>query len=407
MKTHDRRPRRPVGGRTFLVIALVVGALLVGFRLLTQSALMQQIYGRASDVPTARPSTVGPSSVGPSTASSPGARGRTTTEAPTLEVPAGARVPQTRRVAALKWQNGIQIYLHEASTTREADHTAAILDYVVSLGANSIGLTFPVYTDGARPTKVDVGAETPSVQRVTDIVDQAHERGLRVMLRPIIDEKNIAATTGEWRGSIRPVDTEAWFGSYADTIAAYFSTDADEFVLAAELTSLKDESREWTQLEARARKGFRGQLSYAFNWDAGTARSSHVDVFGLDLYFPIKLGDDATVAQLTAGLRRAIASQPAAVRERLVVQEVGIPALSGMYEFPWDWGSRGHAIKEEIQGNWFAAACQAVHQAGAGGIYYWMLDSNVDPRTARPAAQPAGSFIGRQGERSIRACFAR
>jgi hypothetical protein len=36
-----------------------------------------------------------------------------------------------------------------------------------------------------------------------------------------------------------------------------------------------------------------------------------------------------------------------------------------------------------------------------------MLDSNVDPLTVQPVSQPAGSFIGRLGERSIRACFAR
>ncbi|MFC7596068.1 hypothetical protein ACFQU3_12160 [Terrabacter sp. GCM10028922] len=364
---------------------------------------MQQIYGAAaSDGPTAdHPST------GASSAPSPGASSPTTTEAPTREVPSGASVPETRRVSALKWQNGIQVYLHEVAATREPDHTVGILDYVVSLGANSIGLSFPIYTDGARPTRVEGGAETPSPQRVKGIVEQAHERGLRVMLRPIIDEKNIAATKGEWRGSIRPVDTAAWFDSYADTISAYFGTDADEFVLAAELTSLKDEAREWAKLEARARKGFPGQLSYAFNWDAGLVKASHIDVFGLDLYFPIKLGDDATVAQLADGLRRAIEGQPAEVRERLVVQEVGIPALSGMYEIPWDWGSQGRVIKEEIQGNWFAAACQAVHEVEGRGIYYWMLDSNVDPLTVQPASQPAGSFIGRLGERSIKACFAR
>ena len=397
MVAYDTRPRRPVGGRAFLVIALIVAVLLVGLRFLTQSGPLREDYGRGTaSGPIAASSGQGPDRVPPAS------RGGT----PTSVVPVGARVPVARRVSALKRENGIQIYLHETAAGGATDHTVAILDYVVGLGANSIGLSFPIYTDGARPTTVMSGAETPSPARVRSFVAQAHARGLRVMLRPIIDEKNIAQTPGEWRGSIRPVDVPRWFDSYARTLDSYFGTGADEFVLAAELTSLGGEARQWARLESDARRQFRGALSYAFNWDTTMASSTDPDLFGLDLYFPVDLGDDATVDQLAEVLRSAIEGQPTAVRRRLVVQEVGIPALSGMYRAPWDWGASGRTIKEEIQGNWFAAACRAVRRTGTQGIYYWMLDSNVDPLLARPDSQPAGSFIGRLGERSIRACYA-
>jgi hypothetical protein len=409
MTEHSRRPRRPLGAGAFLVIAVIVTLVLVGARLLLQTGPMNEWLGAGA---SAQPIPSGSSSVpSPSSERSegdPGGAGPlgTTTKTGAPPVSAGARVPVARRVAAVGGQNGVQIYLHQAKSAA-ADHIPAILDYVVSLGANSVGLSFPIYTDGARPTKVAPGEETPSVQQVTNIVDQAHERGLRVMLRPIIDETNIAQTPGEWRGSIRPVDRAAWFNSYDDTIGAYFGAHADEFVLASELTSLKGESSQWAKLAERARKAFSGKLSYAFNWDTAPAGFSDVDYYGLDLYFALKLGDDATVPELAAGLRGAMEHEPAAVRQRLVVQEVGIPALSGMYQTPWDWGARGHTIKEETQGNWFAAACQAVHDVGAKGIYFWMLDSNVDPLTVAAASEPAGSFIGRLGEDSIKACFAR
>jgi hypothetical protein len=45
-------------------------------------------------------------------------------------------------------------------------------------------------------------------------------------------------------------------------------------------------------------------------------------------------------------------------------------------------------------------------QSGVQGVYFWMLDSNVDPRRANPDDQPPKSFFGRLGEASIEDCFA-
>jgi hypothetical protein len=330
----------------------------------------------------------------------------TTPKAPTTTVlPA---VPTAQRVSVRSKQLGIQVYLHEVTTTGSEDYVDSILDYVVGLGANSVAITFPLYTDGPNPSRVYADVETPSATRVRDVVARAHDRGLRVTVRPLIDEANIATSPGEWRGSIEPIDVGAWFDSYGEAVRPYFGVGADEFVLAAELNSLQDEVERWGLLDHEARAAFPGVISYTFNWDGfDTAQLPTLSSYGIDLYPLSDLDDDATVEELTAVMRYALGQVPEPVRRSLVIQEVGIPALSGAYRLPYHWGTEGGPIIEEIQAKWFTAACRAADESAVQGLYFWMLDSNIDPLHANPADQPPKSFIGRLAETSIRDCFAR
>ncbi len=306
----------------------------------------------------------------------------------------------------MQW--GIQVYLHDVPAPGAEDNVDAILDYVVGLGANSLAVTFPLYTDGPNPSRVYRDVETPSPTRVADVVARAHDRGLRVTVRPIIDEENIAATPGEWRGSIEPVDVGAWFDSYRDALHPYYASGADEFVIAAELNSLQHEAEQWSLVEREARSAFPGVISYTFNWDGfDAAHLPMLTSYGIDLYPVSDLGDDATVEQLFAVMLYTLAQQPEPVRRSLVIHEVGIPALSGVYQLPYHWGTEGDPINEEVQAKWFTAACRAANESGVQGLYFWMLDSNVDPLRANPADLPPQSFVGRLAEASIRDCFAR
>jgi hypothetical protein len=323
-------------------------------------------------------------------------------------------VPLDRRWASGRFQYGIQVYAHTTSGEPADAHLDSILDYVVARGANSVGFTFPLYTDGLRSTNMHPGPETPSVAAVEGMVRAARSRGLRVMVRPIIDEANLRTTPGGWRGVLRPTDIAKWFASYTAALVPYLDgareAGAEEFVLATELTSLQNQGSRWQALRRAAAQHFDGTLSLAFNWDAtdsgllpkGDSRAAA----GLDLYFAVNLDDSATVAQLAGALKAALNTKPAPMRAVMSAQEVGIPAVAGAYKQPWDWGdSSGAPIAPEIQARWFTAACQAVKESGLNGIYFWMLDSNEDPRQISPAGSRPASFVGRPAESSIESCF--
>jgi hypothetical protein len=324
-----------------------------------------------------------------------------------------AKPPPVPRVVSLwhpgQFQTGIQLYWHTSGTTSQMEQGAArSLNYIVSLGANSVGITFPIYTDGVEPTHVYPGDGTPSMESLAIVLAAAKARGLRVMLRPEIDESNIAAAgNGAWRGSIRPSSTAAWFASYDRLLAGYARLArkyaVNELVAGTELFSLQTYTSRWEQLKSKIRAaGYEGIISYAINWN----NWSYVPFrsLGLDAYPSINLGDNATVAQLSAMLEQWLDEEPHSVRTRLTIQEAGIPALSGMYVHPWLWGAVGDTVNLGVQANWFSAVCQAAKAADVQGLYYWMLDSYANPAQPGPD-ETMSSWLGRPAEQSIRSCF--
>lgn len=343
----------------------------------------------------------------PGASSSPSAPGKpsATRDKPRL-VPAAKRwKPGTR-------QYGLQVYAHTANGKPADAHLDRILDYAVERGANSVAFSFPIYTNGQRPTRVYTAKETPSPQVIGKMVAAAHARGLRVMVRPLLDEQNLATSSGGWRGTIRPPSLNGWFGSYTKALTPYLQAaggaKADEFVLASELTSLQKHHDQWKTLAVAAARSFPGTLSYTFNFDMGKPMPLPAKgAAGIDLYFAVDVGPEASVAQLTAALRRSILAMPKPLRNVMVAQEVGIAAENGAYRHPWNWGSQTSApVNPTIQVNWFKAACRAVEQTGLKGLYFWMLDSSMDPTQITPSTEGTAGFVGRPGEKAIEQCFA-
>jgi hypothetical protein len=346
-----------------------------------------------------------------STQQIPGSHVSTTTETPIVASSSASVATVKNPWSPGEFQNGVQLYWHLVGSDVDIQHAAdRSLDYIVSLGANSVGITFPIYTDGAEPSRVYAEkGETPTPHQLAIVIQAAKQRKLRVMLRPIIDETNIMSTPGAWRGTLHPINSDSWFASYESLLITYAivatQEHVDEFVAGTELFSLQNQTDKWSGIVSALRKvSFTGAISYSVNWDSKNADSLPFDTLGLDAYPAITLNDDATPEELTQALTDWILTQPASVLKKLTIQEVGIPAISGMYHNPWLWGGNGPQ-NLVIQANWFTAMYKAAKNANLMGIYYWMIDSNVDPSLANVINDPSGSFIKRPAEKSIRTSF--
>ncbi|MFZ3009949.1 MAG: hypothetical protein WA030_02940 [Candidatus Microsaccharimonas sp.] len=313
------------------------------------------------------------------------------------------------------FQNGIQIYWHyNASDEDIQDKIDNMLDYVVRRHANSVAITFPIYTDGVTPTTVYTDAETPTPAQLSIILAEAKNRNLRVLVRPLIYEMNIVEESpGDWRGSIDVADPSQWFDSYINVLQQYVPVavqyDVDEFVAGTELVSLQSMTDQWQRvIETIRAAGFAGEVSYSTNW-ADEENVVFSDI-GVDAYPGFELGDDASVDQLTAAISGWFQSRYSADElSRLTIQEAGIPAISGMYLHPWWWGGNDQPLNVDIQAKWFTAMCNAAHNVGVEGIYYWNLDTNIDFNNEAfdPMTGYSASFYGRPAEDNIRECFLR
>ncbi len=122
-------------------------------------------------------------------------------------------------------QLGIQVYWLANKTDSDTVvqlKARRIINYAISLGANSIALTFPFYTYGLASDKVYAGLATPSPGHIALFLAEAARSHIRVTLRPILNETVLMAENPiAWRGMIQPTSTAAWFRSYLKLLLPY------------------------------------------------------------------------------------------------------------------------------------------------------------------------------------------
>jgi hypothetical protein len=309
---------------------------------------------------------------------------------------------------------GIQVYWNSTGTKAEMEADAnRIFNYVVGLGANSVGIDFFFYTNGVYPTQVyGVPGKTPSPATIAMVVANAREHGLRVLIRPLLNEDNIKIVGTNWRGSIEPPSLTTWFASYYAFLKPYLKaaqrSHASGFNIGTELDSLAPYQQHWTIFESTVAKIFTGKQIYAVNygrWQEGPPYEPVPDA-AVDAYPQFGLGDSATEGQLTAAWVSWLHTQPEQVLRKTVLQEVGIAAVFGVYQLPARAYPEGTPLDVSVQRKWFASACAAAKETGLAGIYFYNVDSTDQPsKPALTAKYSPGSFIGRS-DGVIKSCFA-
>jgi hypothetical protein len=280
--------------------------------------------------------------------------------------------------------------------------------YVKELGADAVAINFPFYMATSQADSVYGGSATPNPGQIRIVAMSAKKFGLRIVLRPLLDEQSFGVGSG--RTTLDPSNPSQWFTSYEQFLRPYLvmaqAIGIQQFSIGAEFTSLENGSR-WDTLAVQARQVFHGQLVYANNWyqlQHNTA-GSVADLQGLDAYPPFNLSDTASVQEIVNAWNSWLNSIPSSVRvDTLLLTEVGIPAQSGAYQKPYDSGASTSPIDPTIQQRWFAAACQIMRTRHMPGIYYWAVNLGQVPRGFDAANAPPYSFV-KQGEESIQACF--
>jgi Glycoside Hydrolase Family 113 len=338
--------------------------------------------------------------------------------------------PHAKRVASVPavahpWhqgmrQLGIQVYW-TANRTDSSDaiiraKAQRIIDYAISLHANSVAVTFPFYTRGFTSDAVYSRPKvTPSPGHIAIFLAAAARARMRVTLRPVLDEDALVTQNPHaWRGSIEPRDRAAWFRSYRKLLLPYLAAaragHAATFVLGTELNSLEG-APQWPGLVRSLRSGYDGQLAYDENYDefeAGTANPP-VRSHDVDAYPRFSVPGNASVARLTRSWDAWLGAHPLSARRELTLSELGIAATAGAYQNPWTWrGATTAPLDTRAQAAWYQAACNAVsaEQIG-GGIYWWEVNFDASPADPRPFESDRLTFLDRPAQQVIKNCFAK
>jgi hypothetical protein len=333
----------------------------------------------------------------------------------------GSGAPSEPAVVKVKdpWQPGMRqhgIAIYWENNPNDTDQVVRakaqkILDHVVSLGANAVSISFSFVMDSAYANAVRTDHPiTPSPARLAIVLDEANKRDLRTNIRPMLNERNLTKDDPNmWRGSIRPADRTKWFASYRDMLVGYAkvakAAKVATFVIGTELTSLESNTTGWKTVATGVKAVYSGELDYSANHDrlkkTGPATGITLSV---DAYPPIKVSDSASVTKLVNGWNDWLDDGRGNGKlSDLVLAEVAIGARHGAYKEPWSPHTNG-SIKPEIQQHWFDAACQVMEDRDLGGIYFWMINLDADPKT-KPSSKSPMDFLGRPGEQNITRCF--
>jgi hypothetical protein len=333
------------------------------------------------------------------------------------------RAQATVPVVAHVWhpgmtQLGIEVYW--VANTKDSDAVVRakarrIINYAISLNANSIALTFPFYTYGLSSDTVYASkTTTPSPAHVAIFLSEAARSHIRVTLRPLLNEDALVAQNPiAWRGTVEPANRSAWFRSYKNLLMPYAAVAASghaaTFVIGTELQSLEG-GPHWPALISAVRSVYLGELQYDENFDEFAQHDTNLPLstFGVDAYPRFQLPDTATVGQLTRAWEGWLGSRTLAVRRRAVLSEVGIDAVAGSYADPGAWlGTTQAPIDTRIQTNWYKAVCRAVSAEQIGGVYWWEVAFDADPADPGPFQSDRITFLGRPAQQVVKDCFAK
>ncbi len=244
-------------------------------------------------------------------------------------------------------------------------------------------------------------ATTDPDARFRRVARQAHDVGMRVMMKP-----HVWLRPPSWVGMIAH-DSEdawsAWFVSYRRLILHYArlaqETGMDALCVGNELDGTVGREAQWRELIDEIRSIYTGPLTYGANfggvhdvpfWDA-------LDFIGLSAYFPLVDGRSPDREALVAAWQPEIARLGALAarwNKRVVFTELGYRSADFATQHPW-LVDREAAVNLDLQVAAYEAFFEAVWpQPWFGGVYWWKWftrpahggpdDSDYSPR-AKPA----------------------
>jgi len=260
---------------------------------------------------------------------------------------------------------------------------------VAATGANWVAMVPTWYVDSVNSSSIapeaGEGGRTATDVALVKAIDDAHARGLGVMLKPHVDVRD-----GTTRVNIQPADTARWFADYRTMVVDYArlaeTHQVEMLSIGTELAGVSgpDNYIYWEALIADVRSVYHGPITYAASLnDYGSASFlGLLDYLGLDFYFPLSDSVEPTTAELVSGwtdyhgmygvadwISRVEAWQ-ARWNKPVIFTELGYRSSSYVGRTPWDCAPAEY--NGENQARAYDAAFQVLRdKPWLAGVFWW------------------------------------
>lgn len=311
---------------------------------------------------------------------------------------------------------GIIIYRNDYKDMEDFEwKTEEILQSLVRNNINSLSINLPLYQDSFTASAVYKKEElTPKNEEVEYFIREAKKRGFSIMLRPFLDEQSISYDesgkyTGEWRGTIQPGNTQAWFETYTDILVQYAllaeSLQIDSLNIGTELSSMERYSENWENLIEKIKRVYGGQLTYSANRMLSDDMPWHMlDFASVDAFYFLDVNENTNdkneLVMAWNPWIEEISAKLIEIKKPLVITELGVASQHGSFRKSWLWDHKT-PLDLEAQRLYYEASCEAL-KPYVSGIYWWV--ANIwSPES--PEQDEGFSPVGKPAEKEIELCF--
>ncbi|MCA9839951.1 MAG: hypothetical protein KC422_23785 [Trueperaceae bacterium] len=279
--------------------------------------------------------------------------------------------------------------------------------------ANWISLLVTYYQETIDSTDIVALDVTPTDADLRIAIQEAHQLGLKVMLKPHINLSNDLPE--HWKGMIgqnfSEVDWQNWFSSYRSFIIRYAKLaeayKVEQFSVGTELSfAAVNRSADWRKIVNAVRDVYSGELIYAANhsgeelsvswWDA-------VDLIGVDAYYTLLDKNDPTVAELTHAWQPIVQNLEELsmkFNRPVVLTEIGYRSVDGTVTAPWDFYVDSALDLQEQVDAYEAVFESFYNEPWVRGFYWWNWSPSLDSggsedKSYTPYGKPAEEVLKR------------
>jgi hypothetical protein len=319
--------------------------------------------------------------------------------------------------APLHGQRGITVTVYDDPAF--ATKTAAFLDHLQGLGVDSVSVIVVFKQSTYQSSDPHLATYAPTTAEMQTFINAAHQRGMSVMVRPLMDDAQIIIDTNhtQWRGTVMPTDVAGWFSTYYNSILLPFASlnGLDVIDIGSELTLLAyNYPTQWTSLITSLRNLRPGvRITYStVDWYAipggyqpYPSFAPSLDLLGVDAFFPLSgVTNGYDLGQLVAAWQPAlakIAQLGAYYHKPIQFSEIGLASQCCTLNQPFLYTANA-TPNVQAQASYYAGACRAIRPYHIG-IYWWEYNG-MDPISA-PNSDNGFSPYGKPAEQEMARCY--
>jgi len=277
------------------------------------------------------------------------------------------------------------------------------LERVAETGIEYVAITVWWLQENISATEIYRKANWTATDTALSVaVARAHELGLKVMLKPMVDPEDVWA---HWRGEI--LGSPEWFKSYETFVSFYAEfaeqNNVDLFCVGCEFKATEQDETSWGRVVDEVRKRYSSPLAYAALFDSfqGITWWDRLDYVGIDAYFPLTTRKDPSLDELEQAwirMANAIERWASTITRPIIFTEIGYRSGDGSNLEPANWIATLNSDLQE-QFDCYSAAFQVLwNKPWFYGFYWWIWETDpnaggINDSDYTPQNKPTESLV--------------